>query len=279
MTNKEIEALRNIVINQVDKILLDSTFMDKIDANAKISDLTVFGSSDIQLIKAGIARKFKLSINQDITNFSVEKLHNMIFLHVLDSEYLVKQFMGTNKRKNKIQIIQPIQEDKFKNEKTSNGTIWNRKTIFNHIIKEIGKVSGRTVQSKEKLGDIVRELQDSGKNDIAFTNKLKELEEFFNIKIDLSMKLYNIGNAAEESFIAQGRAPDSKLEREEMDPYWVLLYDALSFKYVADMINSKFGVNVSTYKLCHTKSYEEYVKLIQDAQKRKADRLQAQDRK
>ncbi|MBO7656938.1 MAG: hypothetical protein J6S80_04390 [Alphaproteobacteria bacterium] len=274
MTKQDSQTLRRSVINNVNKILLNSTFADKIDTTAKISDLAIFGQSDIALIKERIADMFKIDITQDISDFSIGQLHTMIFIHVCNSESLTKKFMDLAHKTASIKVQQPIRHKHTSD--NSDDKTWNLKLIFAHIIKEITPVYGRSVQSKEKLSELISEAQDAGRDTSALTKKLKELEEFFNIKIDLSMRIYNIARTAEQSFIAQGKAVDSKVERSEMDPYWAPLYDTMSFKYLKDVIYTDFGVRISTYKLCHAKSYEEYVKLIQDAQQRKAERLKEQ---
>lgn len=85
------ETLKFIVDKVID-ILLASTFADNIHATDKISDLIVFGDDDIALIKQGIAKKFRLniSISQDISNYTVEDLCNLIYTHVKNSSDLTK---------------------------------------------------------------------------------------------------------------------------------------------------------------------------------------------
>ena len=98
---EKAQILRRSVIDNVNIILLNSTFADKIVTSQKLYDLTVFGLSDIELIKEGIAAKFGLNIDQDISNFSIGQLHTMVFLHVRNSDTLTEKFMDLAFRKQK----------------------------------------------------------------------------------------------------------------------------------------------------------------------------------
>lgn len=271
---EKAQILRRSVIDNVNIILLNSTFADKIVTSQKLYDLTVFGLSDIELIKEGIAAKFGLNIDQDISNFSIGQLHTMVFLHVRNSDTLTEKFMDLAFRKQKPISVRRVSHPQATQSSLNTNPKWDRNYIFSQILKKIKDAyQDRSIQSRDKISDLITRAQNTGMDTTPLEKALKELEQEFDITITYDMKIYNIGNLAEESWIAQGKAVDSRVERAEMDSYWAPLHDALAFKYLKNVLNTDFGVNISTYKLCHAKSYEEYVKLIQDAQQRKADRL------
>ena len=262
----ELNNTFSCIKKQVNLILLNSTFADRVDPYAKISEMITF-PEDIDIIKQNIKRIFKYDIDQDVANMTPYEL----ILHLYNHN---KNF---NLKTNTNVLKQPAPSASNITQK-SNNTEWSRKTIFAYILASVSRPMGRTVQSSERISDLMAEAAMSGTDLEKLNLKLKELEKFFGIKIDQSMKLYNVANAAEISFIAQGRAPAHNDINEQKDPLWDVLMMATSMKYLKSILQHNMQISVSTYALSHLKSYEEYVKLIQDAQMHKAERLKKQSK-
>ena len=166
------------------------------------------------------------------------------------------------------QVKQPV-HTKVQPSPRKKDTLWNRKMIFGYILGNIRKVCGRNVQSTERIVNLMIEAQNTGINMNALTAKLQELEEFFGIKIDQSMRIYNIGNAAEKSFIAQGKAVDSRDVQESMEPLWATIQTVLPINYWQSVILNELNVRISTYKLARLKSFNEFEQLVANAKQRK----------
>ena len=278
MTTEEIQTLRRNVTDTVNIILLNCTFADKIKSSDKICDLTTFGHDDIKRIKDEIESKFNLTIQQDISNLSVSQLHTMVFIYVRNSKTLTDKFLSDIFQRHKDNVVgiqQPKQHKAQPAQNVNDKPYWNRKLIFAYIIRTISDAYGRPVQARHKLSDLVQEAEAVGKDTIQLTSALKELEDKFKIKIDLGMKLYNIGNAAEESLVAQGKAPDQNITRAEMEPHWAAIFDALNVRYLKDIIKTHFGVDISTYKLSRLKSFDEFKELIAKTQQTKGNSVGA----
>jgi len=242
---------------QLSIILLNSTFADKVYPYNKISTLITF-PEDIDIIKANIKRIFKYVTEQDIGNMTPYELVREIYEH--NKDFHLKRNDAVFRQK-----IKPA----VNNGQNTNDMEWSRKYIFSYILLGISRAMGRTVQSTERISDLMTEAAMSGNDLQKLIYKLQELENFFDIKIDQSMKVYNAANAAEASFIAQGRAPAPNTQDESMDPLWDAVMMATSIKYLKSVLQRNFNINVSTYALSHLKSYEELKNLIYEKQQQR----------
>ena len=239
---------------QLNVILLNSTFAETVNPCAQISTMITF-PEDIDIIKSRIKQAFKYVPEQDITNMTPNELVTDIYAHnpnfrLRGQEIIFKQHVKTE---------QNPATDKDNNE-------WTRRSIFTYIIVNISRAMGRTVQSTERISDLMTEAAMSGDDLYKLNYKLKELENFFGIKIDQSMKIYNAANAAEVSFIAQGRAPAHEEEGAKRDPLWHAIMTATSVKYLKSVLLHDLNVHISTYALLQVKSYEEFKALVQTKQ-------------
>lgn len=261
------ENLKLLIQQNVNAILLNSTFADTINPQSKISEIITF-PKDMDFIKERIKNKFKLSIHQDISNFTVNQLYTMILISVLNSKHQIQLSpLDTEPYIKQPRHSKVTQDDQQK-------TLWSRKAIFGCVLGHIREAYGRNVQSTEKIANLIQEAQNTGKDPTPLLNKLKELEKFFDIKIDQTMRIYNIGNAAEKSFVAQGKAIDPRIKYEAMEPLWATIHTALSINYWQSVILNELNVRISTYKLYRVKSFQEFEQLVNYAKKRKTNRLE-----
>ena len=238
------------VKKQLNIILLNSTFADKVNPMAKISTMITF-PEDIDIIKSHIRRIFRCDVPDDIANMTPAQLVDLLYTNNPNFDFRARNDLIVFTQK-----PQPRQVDNTTNTK------WSRRTIFAHIITNISHVMGRTVQSSERISDLMFEASMSGDDLFTLNTKLKELEQFFGIKIDQSMKVYNAANAAEVSFIAQGLAPAHDPEAEKQDPLWSALMAAISIKYLKSILSHNLNIHISVRALSNLASYEEYQELI-----------------
>ena len=242
---------------QLNIILLNSTFADRVDLYTKISNMITF-PEDIDIIKSHIKRIFKYEVEQNIAEMTPYELIQKIYQHNKGFTMPRGEVVFTQRIKNNSKIIADM-----------NDTEWSRKSIFAYFLANLARAMGRTVQSTEKISDLMAEAAMSGSDLENLHSKLRELENFFGIKIDQSMKVYNAANAAEESFVAQGRAPAPKDTKDTEDPFWNAIMAATSIKYLKSILQNNLNVHVSTYVLSRVKSYEEFKVLIQSKQRQK----------
>lgn len=251
----ELNNVFSDIKKQLNIILLNTTFVDRVEPNANISAMITF-PEDIDIIKSHIKRIFKHVPEQDIANMTPNELATDIYAHNKDFRF----------KKNETVFIQQI---KTEPNSANNNTEWSRGTIFTYIITNLSHTMGRTVQSRERISDLMTEAAMSGNDLYQLNYKLKELENFFGIKIDQSMKVYNVGNIAETSFIAQGRAPAHEDTNEQRDPLWNAIMTATSMKYLKSVLQNNLDVHISTYVLSRIKSYEEFKALVQEKQQQR----------
>ncbi|MBO4746043.1 MAG: hypothetical protein J5613_03165 [Alphaproteobacteria bacterium] len=266
MKNNETDYIRSYIKNQVNGILLYSAFAaDTINPHKKISEIITF-PEDVERIRERIKDKFDIYIHQDLSSMSPMQVYTMIFMVVINSEERKAKIL--NFAKNQVQE-EPVQEIAPATAQVHHGKMWNRRSIFSYLIGNLRTAFGRPLQPNEKIRDLINEAYSTGTEPTAFMNKLKELESFFGIKIDQEMRIFNIGDAAEKSLIAQGKAVDSAAEKESMDPLWATIHTALSINFWHSIISRDLGLQISVYKLSRTHSYQEFEALIAEAKQKK----------
>ena len=256
MTTRFNNTLSDIK-RQLNLILLDSTFADKVEPYEKISTMITF-PEDIDLIKSNVQRVFKFNITQDIADMTPTELLSMI--HAARPDF---KLLDT-----KANFTQPTRTPENRNN-TGDTTKWSRDLIFSYIIEHISRAMNRSVQSTERIADLMSEASMSGDDLSELNCALRQLEKFFDIKIDQSMKIYNVGNVAESSFIAQGRAPEPKSKDKTKDPIWSAVMVATPKKYLASILERTFNIHLSLRALESVESYEELKAIIQEKQTRK----------
>ena len=249
----EIDRTYSDIKRQLNIILLNSTFADRVEPHEKISNMITF-PEDIDIIRKNIKRIFKYDVTQDIADMTPYELVQQIHQHDQNFRMPHSEKVFTQKTQNHSITA-----------KTSY-TQWSRREIFGHVIVKISKAMGRSIQATEKISDLIAEAAMSGFDLQKLNYTLKELENFFGIKIDQSMKVYNAANAAEVSFIAQGRAPAHDDPKTQKDPLWDALMTATSMKYLKSVLHHNLNIRVSTHILSNIKSYEEFKALIQSKQ-------------
>ncbi|MBQ6736496.1 MAG: hypothetical protein IJQ90_03355 [Alphaproteobacteria bacterium] len=254
----EINDALSDIKRQLNIILLNSTFADVIDPAAQISTIITF-PEDIDIIKSHIKRVFHYTVSQDIAGMTPAQLTNEIYANNPNFNF---------RAQNAEVIFTPAIRSKQKTVIT-NKTEWTRKEIFAYIIANISRTMGRTVQSKERISNLMAEASMSGDDLYALNSKLRELENFFDIKIDQSMKIYNVANAAEVSFIAQGRAPAPAEPDKQKDPLWNAVMTATSITYLKSVLQHNLDVDVSVRTLSNLKSYQEFQELVKSKLKQK----------
>lgn len=275
MKNNETDYIRSYIKNQVNSILLYSAFAtDTINPNKKIGEIITF-PEDVERIRERIKDKFDVNIHQDLSNMTPLQVYTMIFMVAQNSEPHKAKIL--NFAKKQVQE-EPAQESATApaTAQVSHGKLWNRRSIFSYIIGNLRTAFGRPVQPNERIRDLINEAYNTGTEPTAFLNKLKELEGFFGIKIDQEMRIFNIGDAAEKSLIAQGKAVDSAAEKESMDPLWSTIHTALSINFWRSVISRDLGVQISVYKLSRAHSYQEFEALVAEAQERKEKKQEEQ---
>ncbi len=267
MKGNETDYIKSYIKNQVNSILLYSAFSEEtINPYKKISELITF-PEDVKRIRERINEKFDFDIHQDLSKLTPAQLYTMIFVVVQNSESRKAKIF--NQAQNQVQE-ESAQEVAPATAQVYHGKKWNRRSIFSYILGHLRGVYGRPLQPNEKIRDLINEAYSTGTEPTSFINKLKEMESFFGIKIDQEMRICNIGDAAERSLIAQGKAVNSEVEKEAMNPMWATIHTALSINFWRSIISRELGVQISAYKLSHTRSYEEFEALVTEAQQRKA---------
>ena len=272
MTAEETLILRRSVAFYVKRILLNSTFADNnININDKISDLTTFGDADIKLIKEGINTRFNLRIKEDISNFSVGQLTNMIVTHVSNSKELTEKFLRLA-QKNRIKMPpqktqQPVQSAETTD--TNEKHLLNSHEVFAIVLTALGNMIGRRIFPTESIKKLQAEFAENGglQFDQAFNTELKRT---FHNPIDITidtlsnpkMAVYTIANQVTYTLADCGLALDPKVECADMDPLWTPIRTAMTFDTVVNILWQKFGVWTSTKTISNLKSYEQYEKYV-----------------
>lgn len=239
-------------------ILLNSTFADLIDWNAQIRDIITF-DSDMDMIKDKINDVFGMSIAYNISNMTVNELFTNVYGFICDSGRI-----KSNARKGR-GLFQ------------SKDVEWNRRLIFSAIMNRFKYAIGRTVASTESLDDIKYEISCDimGGTMRKLDSAIREIEDFFDIKINDAMRIYNIANAAEESMIKSGKIksdkPNSNASLDEQ--VWQKVVRVLPANFLESLIKREFGANVAGYKLAGTKSFEEFMQKILIAKEKAAQKI------
>lgn len=292
MTQEEISILKRSVAFYVKRILLKSTFADNdICATNKICDLTTFGDADIKLIKEGINSRFDLDIKEDISDFSVGQLFNIVFTHVSDSEDLTNKFLRLAEKNNiKLpskrtnQPTQPIKPSAKKDTRETNEKhLLNSHEVFAIVLSTLGELLRRRIYPTERVKKLVNEFIQNEKKSVKnqeyfiqngekiFSDKLvtalqNKFHENLEIKIDTvsnpKMGIYSITTQTTNALINCGKAIDPKVECAGMHPIWILLRTAMTFDTVVNILWEDFGIWTSTKTISTLGSYAEYEKYV-----------------
>ena len=239
-------------------ILLNSTFSDSIDWDAKIRDIITF-DTDTNMIKEKINEVFGMPIVYDISNLSVKKLFENIYGFICDSG----KIKSNAKRGHGLFRAESVE--------------WNRRLIFSAIMNEFRHALGRNVNATESLDDMRYELSSDimGTGMRKLERAIQELQDFFDIKINYEMRIYNIANAAEESMIKQGKmkahqpSPNATLDEQ----VWQKVVRVLPANFLESLIKREFGANVVGYKLAGTKSFEEFMQKVCEAKQKTTEKM------
>ena len=253
------KATLDFVTQEINEVLLNSAFgRDKICPDDKISEILTF-PEDITIIKKSIESRLNIRITSPIANMTAKELY-----------ILVSGLFVVSGQKAKVKKVpMPEQPTHSVQSDQDQEPLWNRRIIFGYILGHIRSMFDRNIKSTEKVRDLMSEYASTHGNNLVFCGKLAELEEFFGIKIDQEMRLYNVGNAAEKSFVAQGKAIDSKISDESKDPLWRCIMTIVSIRYLKSVLENEYKLHLSLEKLSNTKSYAELEDLIADAQRKK----------
>lgn len=234
-------------------ILLNSTFADTIDWNAKIRDIITF-DEDTNMIKEKINEVFGMSIIYDISNTTVNELFTIIYGFICNSGRI-----KSNAKRGRGLFRNPDVE-------------WNRKLIFAAVMNRFRGALGRNVATTESLDDIKYEISGDimGVRAAKFYQAIKDLEKFFDIKIYDNMRVYNIANAAEESMIKSGkmRQDQPKPSATFDEQVWQKLIKILPVNFLESVIKRDFGAHITGYQLAGTHSFDEFVQKVREAQKK-----------
>ncbi len=275
----ETRIIKKFIVDKVIDILLASTFADKIQATDKISDLTVFGDADIALIKQGVATRFRLNISQDISNYSVEDLCNLVYTHVKNSPNLTKKILTATlimPQGKKSDETKPQQTEQNKSSDSYGKHLLNNHEIFAIVLTALGELLNRRVYPTERVKKLINEFVQTEKDFIQngekiFTDKLvailqNKFHEKLKINIDTvstpKMGVYGITTQITNALITCGKAIDPKVECAGMNPIWVLLRTSMTFDTVVNVLWEDFGVWTSTKTISGIKSYAEYEKYV-----------------
>ncbi len=234
-------------------ILLNSTFADSIDWDAKIRDIITF-DTDTNMIKEKINEVFGMSIVYDISNMTVNELFTNIYGFICDSGKI-----KSNAKRGRGLFL-------------AKGVEWNRRLIFSAILNQFRRTLSRNVNVTESLDDIRYEVSSDimGVDAHKLERLIKELENFFGIKIDYDMRIYNIANAAEESMIKQGKMKANQVSTDASleEALWQKLIRVLPANFLASIIKRDFHAQAQGYELAGTKSFEEFVGKVKELQEK-----------
>jgi len=234
-------------------ILLNSTFADSIDWNAKIRDIITF-DTDINMIKEKINEVFGMSIVYDISNLTVKKLFENVYGFVCDSGKI-----KSNAKRGRGLFL-------------TKGVEWNRRLIFSAILNQFRRTLSRNVNVTESLDDIRYEVSADimGTGMRKLERAIQELQDFFDIKINYEMRIYNIANAAEESMIKQGKMKANQVSTDASleEALWQKLIRVLPANFLASIIKRDFHAQAQGYELAGTKSFEEFVEKVKESREK-----------
>ena len=176
---------RQAVKAELEDILLKSTFADSIKSSDKISDIITF-QEDLTLIKERIKDSFNVNINH-LSNLSVNTLLTAIYLFLLNSGRIKPDVNSA-----------PVPQEQ------NSDTSWVAQIIFYAVISRFKKELGRFVAVNESLNSIKFEMSNiSGPQ--KFDSAINDLESLFDIRIKPNMRIYNILNAAKQSWTNTGK--------------------------------------------------------------------------
>ena len=258
------KTILNFVTQEINEILLNSAFgCDRICSDDKISEILTF-PDDINGIKKTIEKRLNIRIASPIANMTAGELHILATGLFTESGQKVK-FRKDPMPEQPVHSISRTQQ-------IEQEPLWNRRIIFGYILKHIRSMFDRNIKSTEKIRDLMLEYRSTHCDTLVFCGKLAELEEFFGIKIDQEMRLYNVCNAAEKSFVAQGKAFDSKVSDESKDPLWRCITTIVSMRYLKSVIENEYQIHLSLDRLSNTASYAELEKLVAEARRKKMEK-------
>ena len=176
---------RQAVKAELEDILLKSTFAGSIKSSDKISDIITF-QEDLTLIKERIKDSFNVNINH-LSDHSVNTLLTAIYLFLLNSGRIKPDVNSA-----------PVPQ------KQNSDTSWISRIIFYAVISRFKQELGRFVAVNESLGNIKFEMSNiSGPQ--KFDSAINDLESLFDIRIKPNMRIYNILNAAKQSWTNTGK--------------------------------------------------------------------------
>lgn len=275
----ETLIIKKFIVDKVIDILLASTFADNIHATDKISDLIVFGDDDIALIKQGIAKTFRLniSISQDISNYTVEDLCNLIYTHVKNSSDLTKEILNTmpvTPQTKKSDETEPHQTKQNKSSGSNDKLLLNSHQVYGIVLTVMGDIMNRRIFPTECVTQMKKELSTKVNFDQLLT---EQLQKTFNAPIKITTEVqdtttgpkpnhkigvYSIANQTMEALINCGKALPPEIEFAGMTPLWIPLYKSMTFDTVTDILLSDFGIWTSVKTISKLKSFAEFDKYV-----------------
>ena len=177
---------KQAVKNELEDILLKSTFADSINFSDKISDIITF-QEDLTLIKERIKDSFNVNINH-LSDRSVNTLLTTIYLFLLNSGRIKPDVNSA-----------PVPQNQ------NLDTSWAAHIIFYAVISRFKQELGRFVAVSEPLNKIKFEMSNGDKKSHKFDSVINDLESLFGIQIKPNMRICNILSAAKRSWIKAGK--------------------------------------------------------------------------
>ena len=251
-------VIKLVVKTKIDDILLGA---DKEYKRQAHSD-TVISAQHAESITEQIYNVFNVKVDYDISWTKIDTLCKYVRGKVVHSKALRNKLFGTPNA-NAQSNTTPPKTEKLK----------TREKVFEHIIREFNRVVslGRSVQRHTNVYDLVRLVS----NDPQKTDKLQQLldslaEEYKVDIYDPNLTIQQVADKVHTVMVERGESESIYVALEDMDPIWATLNPPITFAFLRNVLLHNYGVSISVYKLSNCRTYDDYVKLITDAQARKA---------
>ena len=238
---KQVSFESNTIAQEVRNFLLKYSTADDIDSEKLVSDVLMFPEY-ADKVKLDIEGHFKIVINQDIAHMTVTKLYDRVTGLYIKSGRRIPQ---------------------ASNSKTPGSgkqeAMWNRTGIYSYIVVRLRKLveTEHNIKIRDLLADLQSEHEKMYGNTVAFDQLLRDIEKKFGIVIDPTWTVGQLVNAAETSFIVQGKALDIRTPKDAQNSIWRAILYNLHLTPFLYYLADEFGVNIRRSTLLSTTSFSD----------------------
>ena len=256
-TLRSYEEFEEYVTKRIIKSKLEGIVLGHDAPRNEKSPSDIFISAcDKEYIKRNVQNIFNITVGYDISGTRLSQLYTYIYKKIKYSVELQDKLFGFQ-HKEEQPILSP-------NKKTEEVT---RNQIFVNIIRNINHAVclGHSVQTYTYINTLMSRIKDTPKKTTRLQNAFKEIENKYNIKIDLSnqfLTVRDICNAAHDSFIEQGKSKSIYVAIEDMHPLWAAINKSLDFGFLKSILRNEYNIKQTVYNLSNCRTFDDYKRLI-----------------